>query len=265
RHLPFRSRGDPRVGRELPEAPAASPAARPGHDAFPGHGRGGRPPLSRGRSAPHSGGAHGVSHRAWRRSAPHAGTQRRPAGLSGSPGRASGQRRAWGATLRPVVPGLPSGRRGGPAASGVPPGARRPDGVAGGVPGRSRRGGRVAGVGQSVDGRRGSLSHRTSRRGRASMIATVVAVVFAALLVGAPPSEAATVITGTVKSKAGQPLPGLALLEKGEIHNNVWDRGALVGPAGRFRIEVADGRSYCLPVYPTGDISAPTRRRIESG
>jgi hypothetical protein len=97
------------------------------------------------------------------------------------------------------------------------------------------------------------------------MIATVAAAVLAVLLVGVPFSEAATVITGTVKSKAGQPLPGLALLEKGEIHNNVWDRGAVVGPDGRFRIEVAEGGSYGLHVYASGYIYAPNAIRVESG
>jgi len=47
-----------------------------------------------------------------------------------------------------------------------------------------------------------------------------------------PDATAATVIMGTVKNEAGKPLPGLALLEKGEIHNNVWDRGTLVGADG---------------------------------
>jgi hypothetical protein len=97
------------------------------------------------------------------------------------------------------------------------------------------------------------------------MIATVVAVVLAVLLVGSPTSEAATVITGMVKSKAGQPLPGLALLEKGEIHNNIWDRGTLVGPDGRFRIEVAEGGQYGLHVYSSGYIYAPNPIRVETG
>ena len=45
-------------------------------------------------------------------------------------------------------------------------------------------------------------------------------------------SAARTAITGTVRSRAGQPLAGLALLERGEIHNNVWHRGALVDAGG---------------------------------
>jgi hypothetical protein len=78
-------------------------------------------------------------------------------------------------------------------------------------------------------------------------------------------SSAATVITGTVKSKAGQPLPGLALLEKGEIHGNVWDRGALVDATGRFRIEVATGGPYGLHVYSSGYIYGPQAIRVEAG
>ncbi|HEV8672855.1 MAG TPA: carboxypeptidase-like regulatory domain-containing protein [Methylomirabilota bacterium] len=99
------------------------------------------------------------------------------------------------------------------------------------------------------------------------MIAMVVGLVVATLLVvaGPIPAGAQTVITGLVKSKAGQPLAGLALLEKGEIHNNVWDRGALVGPDGRFRIEVAEGGRYGLHVYASGYIYAPNAIRVETG
>jgi hypothetical protein len=76
---------------------------------------------------------------------------------------------------------------------------------------------------------------------------------------------AQTVITGTVKSKAGQPLPGLALLEKGEIHNNVWDRGALVDANGRFRIEVSSGGPYGLHIYSSGYIYSPNAVKADSG
>ncbi|HKW92204.1 MAG TPA: carboxypeptidase-like regulatory domain-containing protein [Methylomirabilota bacterium] len=80
-----------------------------------------------------------------------------------------------------------------------------------------------------------------------------------------PNAEAQMVITGTVKSKAGQPLPGLALLEKGEIHNNVWDRGARVDAQGRFRIEVASAGPYGLHVYSSGYIYAPQAIKVEAG
>jgi hypothetical protein len=78
-------------------------------------------------------------------------------------------------------------------------------------------------------------------------------------------AEAQTVITGTVRSKAGQPLSGLALLEKGEIHNNVWDRGARVDAQGRFRIEVASAGPYGLHVYSSGYIYAPQAIKVEAG
>jgi len=76
---------------------------------------------------------------------------------------------------------------------------------------------------------------------------------------------AQTVITGTVKNKAGQPLPGLAFLEKGEIHNNVWDRGALVGPDGRFRISLPSGGVYGLHVYSSGYIYSPNPVKVDTG
>ncbi len=77
--------------------------------------------------------------------------------------------------------------------------------------------------------------------------------------------ETGTVISGTVKSKTGQPLPGLALLEKGEIHNNVWDRGALVDASGGFTIELPEGGRYGLHVYASGYIYSPQAVRVETG
>ena len=80
-----------------------------------------------------------------------------------------------------------------------------------------------------------------------------------------PDATAATVIMGTVKNEAGKPLPGLALLEKGEIHNNVWDRGTLVGADGRFRIELPTGGQYGLHVYSSGYIYSPEAVKVETG
>jgi hypothetical protein len=96
----------------------------------------------------------------------------------------------------------------------------------------------------------------------AVLLSLVAALASSAFLVEA---AAQTVITGTVKSKAGKPLPGLALLEKGEIHNNVWDRGALVDAQGRFRIEVASGGQYGLHVYASGYIYAPQAVKVDAG
>lgn len=90
----------------------------------------------------------------------------------------------------------------------------------------------------------------------------VASLVLSALLVDA---QAQTVIAGTVKSKAGRPLLGLALLEKGEIHNNVWDRGALVDAQGHFRIEVASAGQYGLHVYSSGYLYAPQAVKVETG
>ena len=98
---------------------------------------------------------------------------------------------------------------------------------------------------------------------RIAMILAVVGALLATAVV--PDAGAQTVITGTVRSKAGKPLPGLALLEKGEIHNNVWDRGALVDAQGRFRIEVAAAGQYGLHVYSSGYIYAPQAIKVEPG
>jgi len=85
------------------------------------------------------------------------------------------------------------------------------------------------------------------------------------ILALAQPATGQTVISGTVKSKDGRPVRGLALLEKGEIHNNVWDRGALVDAQGRFRIEVASGGQYGLHVYSSGYFYDPQAVRVETG
>jgi hypothetical protein len=78
-------------------------------------------------------------------------------------------------------------------------------------------------------------------------------------------ADAATVIAGMVRSQGGKPLSGLALLEKGEIHNNRWDRGALIDATGRFRIELAEGGQYGLHVYSSGYIYKPTAVKVEAG
>jgi hypothetical protein len=78
-------------------------------------------------------------------------------------------------------------------------------------------------------------------------------------------AEARVVLSGTVKSKGGQPLAGLVLIEKGEIHNNVWHRGARVAANGRFRLELADGGQYGVHVYASGYIYSPQAVRLESG
>jgi hypothetical protein len=78
-------------------------------------------------------------------------------------------------------------------------------------------------------------------------------------------ADAATMITGTLRSKEGRPLTGLALLEKGEIHNNRWDRGAVADASGRFRIEVSEGGQYGLHVYVSGYIYKPNPVKVETG
>ena len=78
-------------------------------------------------------------------------------------------------------------------------------------------------------------------------------------------ADAATLITGTLRTKEGQPLAGLALLEKGEIHNNRWDRGAVADASGRFRIEVSEGGQYGLHVYVSGYIYKPNPVKVETG
>jgi hypothetical protein len=84
-------------------------------------------------------------------------------------------------------------------------------------------------------------------------------------LASAAAGQSRAAIAGTVKSKTGQPLAGLVLLEKGEIHNNVWDRGVLVDANGRFSIELPEGGQYGLHVYASGYIYSPQAVRVEAG
>lgn len=95
----------------------------------------------------------------------------------------------------------------------------------------------------------------------------VLAVLAAWVLAGdgSARAQGRTAIVGAVKSKAGQPLAGLALVEKGEIHNNVWHRGAVVDGQGRFIIELTDGGQYGLHLYASGYIYAPQPVRVERG
>jgi len=100
------------------------------------------------------------------------------------------------------------------------------------------------------------------------MIRTVLVACLASWMIAIGPSldaSAATIIIGTVKNEAGKPLPGLALLEKGEIHNNKWERGALVGADGQFRIELTEGGQYGLHVYSSGYIYSPEAVKVETG
>ncbi len=94
--------------------------------------------------------------------------------------------------------------------------------------------------------------------------ASVGAFTLVSVVLGlAAPGEARTVITGIVKSKSGQALAGLALLEKGELHGNVWDRGTLVDANGRFTIELPEGGQYGLHVYASGYLYTPQAVRVE--
>jgi hypothetical protein len=98
------------------------------------------------------------------------------------------------------------------------------------------------------------------------MRTAVVASLAVWLVVGVvPAAHAATVITGTLRTQDGRPLAGLALLEKGEIHNNRWHRGAVADASGRFRIELAEGGQYGLHVYASGYIYKPNPVKVEAG
>jgi hypothetical protein len=94
--------------------------------------------------------------------------------------------------------------------------------------------------------------------------ATAIAI-WLTVLAWPPAADSAGVITGTVRSKGGQPLAGLVLLEKGEIHNNVWHKGALVDSGGRFRIELPESGAYGVHVYASGYIYAPQAVRVDPG
>jgi hypothetical protein len=99
------------------------------------------------------------------------------------------------------------------------------------------------------------------------MTRTIAALVVACVISAATSAgaQSRTTISGMVRSKAGQPLAGIALLEKGEIHNNVWHRGAVADRNGRFTIELADGGPYGLHVYASGYIYSPQAVKVDKG
>lgn len=99
------------------------------------------------------------------------------------------------------------------------------------------------------------------------MRGTIAVLVVACVIATATAAEAQgwTTISGVVKSKAGQPLAGIALLEKGEIHNNIWHRGTVVDRNGRFTIELTEGGPYGLHVYASGYIYTPQAVKVERG
>jgi hypothetical protein len=78
-------------------------------------------------------------------------------------------------------------------------------------------------------------------------------------------ARGAATIAGLVKNAAGQPLPGLALLEVGELHGNVWGQGALVNERGEFSLSLPRGGQYGLHVYASGYIYSPEAVQVEEG
>jgi hypothetical protein len=84
-------------------------------------------------------------------------------------------------------------------------------------------------------------------------------------LVWAAEAQAAATLAGTVRNAAGQPLPGLALIEVGELHGNVWGPGVLVDAKGEFRIELPRGGQYGLHVYSSGYLYHPQAVLPEEG
>ncbi|MBI3085865.1 MAG: c-type cytochrome [candidate division NC10 bacterium] len=97
---------------------------------------------------------------------------------------------------------------------------------------------------------------------RSNLVASII--VSGALLWGAEAKGEAT-LAGTVKNAAGQPLPGLALMEIGELHGNVWGPGTLVDERGEFKIEVPKGGQYGLHVYSGGYLYHPEAVLLEEG
>lgn len=77
-----------------------------------------------------------------------------------------------------------------------------------------------------------------------------------------PPGPA--VLTGRLTNPEGEPLDGLLLLERGELHGNVWDRGTLVR-GGQFRLELPRAGQYGLHLYASGYFYRPQAIRLEPG
>ncbi len=76
-------------------------------------------------------------------------------------------------------------------------------------------------------------------------------------------SLAGTVVSGTVITADGMVVAsGAVALERGELHNNEFETGGVIGPDGRFKIPLPSGGPWGLHVYSEGYLYFPLQIKV---
>ena len=77
-------------------------------------------------------------------------------------------------------------------------------------------------------------------------------------------ARAATFVSGTAITSDGKVVAsGVVALERGELHNNVFETGGVIGSDGRFKIPLPTGGLWGLHVYSEGYLYSPLQITIE--
>ncbi len=76
-------------------------------------------------------------------------------------------------------------------------------------------------------------------------------------------AQAKTFVSGTVITSDGKVVAsGAVALERGELHNNAFETGGVIGPDGRFKIPLPNGGLWGLHVYSEGYLYFPLQITI---
>jgi cytochrome c5 len=94
-----------------------------------------------------------------------------------------------------------------------------------------------------------------------SLLVLVSAIFFVS---GIQMARADTFVSGTVITSDGMVVAsGAVALERGELHNNVFETGGVIGPDGRFKIPLPAGGPWGLHVYSEGYLYFPLQITIK--
>jgi hypothetical protein len=84
------------------------------------------------------------------------------------------------------------------------------------------------------------------------------------ILPAVAPARAQTFISGTVITSDGMVVAsGVVALERGELHNNEFETGGVIGPDGKFKIPLPAGGPWGLHVYSEGYLYFPLQVNIK--
>jgi hypothetical protein len=83
-------------------------------------------------------------------------------------------------------------------------------------------------------------------------------------LLGNPMAQADTFVSGTVITSDGMVVSsGVVALERGELHNNVFETGGVIDSAGTFKIPLPSGGPWGLHVYSEGYLYFPLQITVK--